>query len=163
MSIPTTVSWIFALLLAVAGAQKLRGTDATRMPPAAMGLLGAGEVALGVAVLTRGGRLLALVLAVTYAAFAAFAERQRRRGAGCGCFGTQTPTTSAHVWLDVVAAGVAVGAAAWPGTSLLATVARDPLAGALTMSLVVVAAALLRLLLTEAPELSAAAATRSGA
>jgi hypothetical protein len=155
----TTASWVFALLLTVAGAQKVTGPAATRV-------LGVGEVGLGLAVLIRGGRAPALALALAYAVFAGVAESRRRRGTGCGCFGTDTLVTPLHVWLDVAAAGVAAGAAAWPSASLAATVAGDPLAGALTVVLLVVAATLLRLVLTEAAELTTAVARtapRSGA
>src|SRR5690606_10058720 len=124
----TTVTWIFALLLTAAGAHKLaRPASAgaalavARLPSdhRLVRLLGASEVVLGLAVVLHGGRPAIAALAVTYAAFAIFAERQRRRGAGCGCFAeADTPATGLHVALNAVAALTAAGAAVAPAGPL---------------------------------------------
>lgn len=165
----TAATWVCAALLAVAGARKITGPDATgaalqvaHLPsdPRLVRVLGVAEMAVGLWVLAAGGMVATALLAVLYAAFAGFAEHQRRRGAGCGCFGaTQTPATALHVWCNVLAALVA-GATllGQPGAGMPATITRAPLAGLLTVTLLTVAAGLLRLLLTEAPDLAAAVA-----
>lgn len=168
MSTLTAITWVFALLLVVAGARKLSRPAATgaalqvaRLPSDArlVRALGAGEVALGGTVLAAGGAAPTAVLAVAYAAFAVFAEHQRRQGAGCGCFGAATtPATRLHVWLNAGAAAVAAGAALQPGASLPTALTTAPSTGVLAAGLLIVAASLLRLLLTAAPDLSAAVA-----
>jgi hypothetical protein len=164
----TAATWVFALLLAVAGAHKIArpATTGTALALARLTLnarlvwlLGAAEIALGLGVLLQGGRLPAALLAVAYAGFAGVAEHQRRKGAGCGCFGVATTAaTTLHVALDVVAALVAGAAATQPGTALPALVTSSPLVGLLSAALLAVAAGLLRLLLTAAPDLTAAVA-----
>lgn len=165
----TAATWVCAALLAVAGARKVTRPDATgaalqvaRLPSdlRLVRALGVAEMAIGTWVLTAGGPVACALLGTLYAAFAGFAEHQRRIGAGCGCFGTsQAPATALHVGLNVAAALVAGATLLWrPGTSLPATIVAAPLAGALTLVLLTVAAGLLRLLLTEAPDLAAAVA-----
>jgi len=165
----TAATWVCAALLAVAGARKITRPDATgaalqvaHLPSdlRVVRVLGMAELAIGVWVLAAGGPVATALLALAYAAFAGFAEHQRRRGGGCGCFGTtQAPATALHVGLNVAAALVAgltlIGP---PGAALPSAVLRAPLAGVLTVTLLTVAAGLLRLLLTEAPDLAAAVA-----
>lgn len=167
MTAVTAITWVFALLLAAAGAQKLVNPAATgaalqiaKLPSHAgfVRLLGGYELGVAAAVLLVGGSLPAALLAVTYAAFAGFAFRQSRRGEGCGCFGeADAPTTSVHVVLNIGAAVAAAGAA-WSPTSPLPALRDEPLVLAAGGALLVTAAVLLRLTLTALPELNAAQA-----
>lgn len=163
--------WVFAVLLGIAGVRKLVAPDATgaalqgaRLPSdlRLVRLLGAGEILLATGVVLLGGRWTALLLAVAYAGFAAFADHQRRRGAGCGCFGqSDAPATRLHVGVDAAGAGVAVLAAWRPGPSLLTTLTGGVVEAALTLVLLGVATIALQLALTALPELAAAAALDS--
>jgi hypothetical protein len=164
----TAATWVFALLLVVAGSGKLARPAGTGDALRALGLpadarlarvLGAAEVCVGGTVLVAGGRALTALLVVAYAVFAVVAQGQRRQGGNCGCFGTTTtPATALHVWFDVAAATVAAGAVAVPGASLPATVVDDPLQGMLTVLLVTVVTGVLQLVLTAVPDLHTALA-----
>ncbi|CAN5833238.1 hypothetical protein BH23ACT10_BH23ACT10_27820 [soil metagenome] len=171
MSTLTAVTWVAAFLLVLAGAGKVKRPAATgsalrtaRLPSdrRLVRLLGIGEVALGLAVLAVGGTVPTALLAGAYGAFAVFAQRQRRDGSDCGCFGatgtpvTGTPVTAAHVWVNTVFACVAVGAAITPASELTTLVSQQPIAAFAVAVLIVVATNLVRLLLTAAPDLSAA-------
>lgn len=167
----TAAMWVFAALLATAGIRKLLSPAATgaalqgaRLPSdhRLVRVLGAGEVLLAVAVLVFGGPVTALLLAVVYAAFAVFADRQRRRGAGCGCFGeTNAPATRLHVGIDAAGALAALVAAAWPAPSLTTTLGGDAGQAVLVVVLLTLATIGLQLALTALPELAAAAALDS--
>lgn len=162
----TAATWVFAVLLAVAGAAKV--TDPAATSAALQGarlvsdrrlvrMLGLGEIALAVAVLALGGRLPAALLAIAYAVFAAFAYRQSRQGEGCGCFGvSDAPATRLHVVVNVVAAVLAAGAALRPGPSLLAIFGAGAFEAVLIAVVLLLAAAALRLSLTALPELAVA-------
>lgn len=164
MTAVTAITWVFALLLAAAGAQKVLQPAATgaalqvaKLPSDTrlVRLLGVMEVLLAAAVLLLGGTIPAVLLATTYAAFAVFAYRQSRRGEGCGCFGeAQTPTTPTHVVLNVVAAVTATVAAVQPAAPL-AALGDDPLLLVVALALLLTATTLLRLALTALPELAA--------
>ena len=168
MTAATAVTWVFAGLLVLAGARKVTAPAATgaalqgaRLPSdhRLVRALGLGETALGVTVLAVGGVLPCALLALAYAAFAAFAQRQSARGAGCGCFGeTNAPATGLHVGIDAAGAVIAAVAAWRPGPSLLAFAADDAVSGALGLALLVLGVAVLRLALTALPELAAATA-----
>jgi uncharacterized membrane protein YphA (DoxX/SURF4 family) len=161
-------TWVFALLLMVAGARKITRPAATRtalrtarLPSheSLARMLGVGEVGLGVAVLVDGGPVATALLALSYLAFAVFAEHQRRRNAGCGCLGASTtPVTQVHVGLNVVVAVIAAAATVAPRTSLVTTITGGPLPGLMLAALLMIAAGLFHLLLTAAPDLSAAMA-----
>lgn len=115
-----------ALVLAVAGAAKLadptptaRSLSMARLPSSLLvgRLLGAGEVAVGIAVLAVGGRWSALALGLWYLGFVAYLIANRVRGLDvpCGCIGeTDRPSGPAHLGVDVVAAGGALAAVIWP-------------------------------------------------
>lgn len=168
MTAATAVTWVFAVLLAVAGARKLTDPAATgaalqgaRLPAdhRLVRLLGVGEIVLAALVILVGGALPAAALAGTYAAFAIFAQRQSSRGAGCGCFGeSNAPATSLHVAINVVGAAAAAVAALWPGPSLVAAVRSDLPTALLLVLLIGAGVAALRLALTALPELAAATA-----
>ena len=112
---------VAAVLLVLAGAPKvvdpalavgaLRSVGA-RVPPVAVRAMGAVEAALGLATLLIGGRVLAGLVAASYAGFTAFLVVALRRGgavSSCGCVGREdTPPTVSHV---VVTAGLTVAAA----------------------------------------------------
>jgi hypothetical protein len=164
----TAGSWAFAGLLALAGASKIGNPAATgaalqgaRLPSnaALVRLLGAGEIVLAIAVLGVGGTVPLAGLALAYAAFAVFAQRQSSRGAGCGCFGEQdAPATGLHVAIDAAGALVAATAAIWPAPSLLAVAGADLLPAVLAVGLLITAVAALRLALVALPELAVATA-----
>lgn len=168
MSTLIFITWVFALLLTVAGTRKITHPAATgaalqtaKLPSDEhlVRMLGVGEVGLGIAVMVRGGPVATALLAAVYTAFALFAQHQRHRNAGCGCFGASTtPVTAMHVGLSVLVAAIAAVAALGPTMSLVATIAGDPLPGLMLAALLVVAAALVYLLLTAAPALTAAMA-----
>ena len=168
MTAATAVTWVFAGLLVLAGARKVTAPAATgaalqgaRLPSdhRLVRMLGVGEIALGLSVLTLGGAAPAALLALAYATFAAFAQRQSARGAGCGCFGeTNAPATGLHVGIDAAGAAVAAVAAWRPGPSLPAFISDDVVTGAVGMALLVTGVAVLRLALTALPELAAATA-----
>lgn len=118
---------LVALVLVVSGAQKLGRPQPAGQAMADAGLpvpvrrqavaglvLGATEVATGLAVFAAPHPATALWLAATYLGLAAFVVVLRRRdaSASCGCFGSaSTPPTTAHVALNAAAAGVALAAA----------------------------------------------------
>jgi uncharacterized membrane protein YphA (DoxX/SURF4 family) len=166
MTAATAATWVFAALLALAGARKITAPDATtaalqgaRLPSdrRLVRLLGAGEVVAGAAVLGVGGTVPAAVVALAYATFTVFAYRQSRRGAGCGCFGeTNAPATGMHVGIDAAGAGAAALAAWRPGPSLVAFAGADLADAIVAVLLLVTATAALRLALTALPELAAA-------
>lgn len=166
MSTLIFVTWVFAVLLTVAGARKIARPAAAgaalqlaKLPSdeRLVRVFGVGEVGLGVAVLLRGGPVATALLAVVYAGFAVFAEHQRRQRAGCGCFSTSTtPATPLHVVLNLVVAAIAAAVTVGPDMSLVTTVADDPLPGLMLVVLLAVAANLCFLLLTVAPDLTAA-------
>lgn len=173
MTAVTALTWVFALLLGVAGMRKITRPAATgaalqgaRLPSdhRLVRLLGAGEVVVAAAVLAVGGAVPAAVLALAYAAFAVFAEQQRRRGAGCGCFGdSSAPASRLHVTVDAVGAAAAAAAIIRPAPPLLPTIADDLSAGLLAVALLALAAGVLQLLLTALPDLAAATALHAEA
>ena len=166
MAAATAPSWMFAVLLLVAGAIKLTQPAATgaalqgaRMPsdPRIVRTLGLGEIALAATVLVIGGWLPAALLAATYTVFAIFTARQSRRGAGCGCFGdANAPATNVHVGVDVAGA-LCAAVAAVAGAPAVVDVPGG-MARVLAVVGVCLGAQLLRMLLTSVPELAAALA-----
>lgn len=168
--------WIAAIVLAVAGSWKLvepgparDALRALRLPPGIavlatrstvpVRLLGAAEVALAVVVVASGGRVAPVLLSVAYLGFALVAERLRRTpgGASCGCFGQRsTPPGLLHVAVNILAAGVALGAAGL-GTPSLAFAARTLPGGLVPVGFsALVGAAGVVALLTVLPEVRAA-------
>lgn len=142
------VTAVGAVLLGAAGLFKLVRPSETSPALKAVGLpsslaiiraLGAGEIALGLAVIASPSPLLLGLMAGTYLAFAGFSLVALRSGAplrSCGCFGKiDTPPSSIHVGINVLIAGaaglvaaeagaltdlVSGGVAAWVGVLLLA-------------------------------------------
>jgi hypothetical protein len=108
-------------LLVLAGVLKLRASQA----------LGLVEIALGGVALALPRPLVAALVAVAYAGFAAESLRLAVAGAeDCGCFGdVEAPAGLGHVVLNLACAAVAVVAAVAPPESLAALVASSPLVG----------------------------------
>jgi hypothetical protein len=164
----TAASWVFAMLLIVAGAGKVTRPEPTsvalrqaRLPAGArlVRTIGGGEIILGGLALLPGGTLPMAGLVTAYAVLALVARRQQRAGADCGCFGTGgAPVTSLHVGVDWLAAAIGLVAAVAPGPSVTAILAARPWPGLVALTLAATAAAALRLLLTGAPDLTAAIA-----
>jgi len=132
-----------AVLLAVGGVLKFRrpGPTANALGgvglPASVGfvrIFGAIEVAVGAGALTSGHPVFALLVGVSYVAFAAFVLLALARGgaiSSCGCFGEpDTPATPVHVGLDLAAAAVAFAVAAGGGSDWRSFLGDQPLAGA---------------------------------
>ncbi len=116
----TAPALVAALLLALAGAQKLLDPTMTvgalralKLPSSpALVRLGSGfELALGVAAIAVGGAALWWLVAASYVAFGAFVVSALRHGTmigSCGCFGREeTPPHPSHVLLNVGLAGTA--------------------------------------------------------
>ncbi|MBI2711201.1 MAG: DoxX family membrane protein [Actinobacteria bacterium] len=157
-----------AVLLAVAGAAKLRVPDGTVRAlhaagiPAARGhgrLLGLVEVVLGASVLLVGGRALAALLAAAYLGFATFTARLLsvdRSGAGCGCFGADdAPVGATHVAVNAALATGCLAAVVCPVAGVADVVRQQPLAGLPFLALVAVGAWAAHLALTALPALRA--------
>jgi hypothetical protein len=79
-------------------------------------LLGLVEVALGLAAVGTGSRVLVGLVGLAYLCFAAFVVAATRAGTdiqSCGCFGTvDTPPSAVHVVVNLVLAAAALAAAA---------------------------------------------------
>ena len=165
---------IAAVLLAAGGAAKAVRPRDTAQALSAVGLTfprvfparvavrlgGAIEAAIGVAALLVGGPILCALVAVSYAAFAAFVVVALRTGApisSCGCFGkVDTPPSVVHVVLDAGFAGVAAGAAFTGGVALPDVLADQPLAGVPFVLLVVIGCSLVFLAFSSLPKTMAA-------
>lgn len=121
---------------------------------------GIAEVVVGLGALVTGGPVFAALLALSYAAFAAFvavALRRRIPISSCGCFGkVDTPPSTVHVVIDGLAAVVAAAAAVVGGVALPDVVADQPLAGVPYLLLVAVGCYLAFLAFTALPKTMAA-------
>jgi hypothetical protein len=108
-------------LLVVAGSLKLRASQP----------LGLVEIALGGVALALPRPLVAALVAVAYAGFAASALRLAVAGAeDCGCFGdVEAPAGFGHVALNFACAAVAAAAVVLSPESLASLVASSPLVG----------------------------------
>lgn len=157
-----------AALLVVGGAPKLVRPASTagalaslRLPasPQLVRLLGAAEVAVAGAALLTGARLAAGLMAVAYAGFATFIGLALARPGlvkSCGCFGrADTPPTSAHLVVNIAAAGVAAAVAIGGGGQL--EIGSSPLAGLPLVGLTALCAWLGYLALALLPRASAKA------
>jgi hypothetical protein len=142
MSLAAGPFLIAATLLAVGGVLKTaRPTDtanalrAVGIPggPLLVRVGGAAEAAVGLVALATGDRIPAVLLAASYAAFAAFVLIALGRGAplaSCGCFGkADTPPTRLHVILNAGAAAAGLAVALNPGAGLVDVLGSQPLDG----------------------------------
>lgn len=140
MSALTAPLLVASALLVIAGGPKVLDPTNTvgalrsvglRVPSAAIRLLGAVEAALGVATLLVGARVLAVLVALSYAGFSVFVVAALRSGgavSSCGCIGrTDTPPTRSHVAVTV-ALTVTSALAAAVGADGVATITWSPAA-----------------------------------
>jgi hypothetical protein len=160
---------VVAGVLAVGGVAKLLGPEATVPMLRALGLpsspvlarlLGAVEVAVGVAAFLVGGRWLAIAVAALFTIFTVAVLRLRAGGeaVSCGCFGrSSAPPTLVHVAVDAVAALVAIAAAAADAPGFLEVRPDLPGAGVPQLLLTVLAVWLGVAVLTVLPEALVAA------
>jgi hypothetical protein len=163
---------IITVVLALGGALKtidpVPTSNALRSlrVPLAPGLVrvgGAFELIVAVAALVTGEAAPAVVVALSYAAFAAvvvLALVAHRPISSCGCFGkVDTPPSWIHVAIDIAAAGVAA-AAAFAETTEIAlpdVLAKQPLAGVPFVLLVANGVVFVFLAFTALPKTIAAA------
>lgn len=114
---------VVSLVLVGSGAAKIADatgfvrflSDSTRRSvPLAVGrAVGGCEAVLGLAALAVGGRVIAVMVALTYAAFAVVVAVAMRSGApSCGCFGAASSRPRpAHLVMNVISMALAVVAA----------------------------------------------------
>jgi uncharacterized protein YjeT (DUF2065 family) len=135
-------------------ARALRGAGMS-VPDAGVRVGGAVEVIVGTAALVWGDRLSAILVAISYLAFAGFvatALARRLPIATCGCFGrTDSPPTVTHLVLDLAAAIAAVAVAVDPGVGLVDVLGDQPLVGIPYLLLVVTGTACAGVALTWLP------------
>ena len=169
----TAPALVSALLLALAGAQKLLDPTMTVGALRALGLPSspalvragsAAELALGASAIAVGGAGLWWLVAASYVAFAAFVAAALRRGTmigTCGCFGREeTPPHVTHVVLNLGLAALAAATAVRSPGSLLDALADEPGTAAGVVALSAVALFLLHAAFVELPRTRAAARAR---
>lgn len=155
---------IAAALLVAGGAAKAARPADTANALGAMGLPrspllvrvgGVAEAAAGIAALAVGDRTTAVLVALSYAAFAVFVIVALRTGAPiatCGCFGkADTPPTRLHVAVNLGAVAAAVAVAVQPSAGLGVVLPHQPLAGVPFLLLVACGVGLSFLLLSSLP------------
>ena len=140
MDVLTGVFQILAMVIAVGGVAKIVAPTAFAATLGALGLPGGAlaarasgvvEVVIGVGAVLVGGRVAALVVAGTYAAFTLVVVAARRAGAeSCGCFGAvAAPPSTVHVVVNGASAAIALLAAVAGPDALTEVLADQPLAG----------------------------------
>ena len=155
---------VASALLAVAGAPKvvrpvntlgaLRSVG-VRVSPVTVRLFGGLEASLGIATLATGARVLAALVAASYAAFSVFLVIALRSGgavSSCGCLGrADTPPTRSHL---VVTAALTMtsGLAAGTGADGLSSITWSP-TSATTLCFAAVSIWLVWLIFTALPHL----------
>lgn len=155
---------IAAIVLALAGIQKLTDPGSTQGALREMGLpwrgpvvplMAAAEVVTGLAVIVVGGRYAALALAAWYLGFAAFVAVALRRDvplASCGCIGKDdTPPTLVHLGVDLAFGLMALGVAIDPFGSLVDLLDGQPWAGIPLLGFIALGVYLTYLLLAVLP------------
>jgi hypothetical protein len=160
---------VAALLLAVAGAQKLLDPTMTvgalramHLPASPLLVRGGAalELGLGVAAIAVGGAALWWLVAASYLLFAVFVVAALRRGTmigSCGCFGRDdTPPHVTHVVLNVLLAAVAAITAIRSPEAPLDALADDPAAAVGVLALSAVALFLLYAAYVDLPRTLAA-------
>ncbi|MEX2256597.1 MAG: MauE/DoxX family redox-associated membrane protein [Acidimicrobiia bacterium] len=157
---------VAAVLLAIGGVAKALHPDDTAralgrvvdraVPPLAVRVGGALEAVLGAAALALGDRTTAVLVAISFAGFAAFAGVALHRDlpiATCGCFGrAETPPTVVHVVITVVAAAAGAVVVVEPGVGIGEVVASQPMAGIPFILLAAIATGATYLSLTTLPK-----------
>ena len=139
MSVVTGPALVAAVLVALAGAQKVLDPVMTIGALRALGLpalpmvvrFGASaELAAGVAAIVVGGPVVWWLVAASYLTFSGFVVVALRRGTmlgSCGCFGRDdTPPHPAHVALNLMLAAVAIAASSSLSRSPLDEMADHP-------------------------------------
>lgn len=165
----TSVALLASSLLLLAGAMKVVdpamtvGALRALRVPAGAGLVRAGaaaEGALGVAALVVGGRLLWVLVACSYAAFAVFVIAAIRAGTmvgSCGCFGREdTPPHWSHVVLNLAITLAVLAVAIWSPGAALSALQWDGGLGALVVALTALAMYLAHATFVELPRTLAA-------
>jgi len=165
---------IASVLVAVGGAAKAARPRDTAQALTAVGVRfprvfparvavrvgGAVEAVIGVAALLVGGPVLCAFVALSYLAFTGFVVVALRTGApisSCGCFGkVDTPPSVVHVVLDLLFAGVALGAAFTGDVALPDVLGDQPLLGIPFLLLVMIGCALVFLAFSSLPKTMAA-------
>jgi hypothetical protein len=116
---------VAALLLAVAGAAKLRSpaaaARAVSVPAPLIRVFATGELALAALALVTASVWSSVLIAVLYAGFAGLTLRLARAGAACGCFGAerspasplQSALSAALAVLAALSAAAGVHGAGW--------------------------------------------------
>ena len=162
-----------ALLLVVAGAAKLTrpadgfaGLVGLRTRPVAVRLIGAIEIAAGIAALLS-GRPAAWIVGLLYTAFALIVLRAVLAGeASCGCFGRlDAPPSLIHVAGNLTLAAMsfaAAGAASPPVSAVVQAVGESPATGVALGAVIVSLAGLVLVSFTALPEALAARSARAG-
>lgn len=116
---------------------------------------GAIEAIIGGFAIATADRIAALLVALSFMAFAGFVELALRRGAPiatCGCFGkADTPPSRVHVFVNLAGAIAALVVAIDPGDGIVDVVDRQPLAGVPYVMLVLVGTYVAFLALTLLP------------
>lgn len=116
---------------------------------------GALEAALGAWAVLGATRVAAILVGISYLAFfsfVAFAMVRRVPIASCGCFGrADTPPSTVHLVVDVVAAALAAAVALDPGDDLRRVIEDQPIGGVPYVLLVVIGVAAALVALTALP------------
>jgi len=116
---------------------------------------GFAEAVVGVAALAVGDRVTAVLLGLSFLAFAAFVALALRRDApisSCGCFGkADTPPSRVHVAINLGAVAAAAGVAVQPSAGLPDVLSGQPLAGVPFVLLLACGVGLAFLALTSLP------------
>jgi uncharacterized membrane protein YphA (DoxX/SURF4 family) len=161
------------VLLAVAGAPKVARPDSTArviatvirpVPLLWVRAFGAGELVVGILTLLTSSRVVASLVALSYAAFAGFIALALRRSdlESCGCFAHEAPPGVPHLVMNVLFTAVAVSVAATRAPTWLGVV-RDTPGRGLTLALIVAVLSWLSyLLLTRPPVGGVSAAATVG-
>ncbi len=142
MSVLAALFAVAATVLVLGGALKaVRANDTVgalqalgvTVSPAVVRAGGLAEALLGATALAIGGRVIAGLVAVSYAGFATFVVVARSRGApisSCGCLGRiDTPPTATHVVVNLVGAVVAGAVAVVPDASPVEVIDDQPFLG----------------------------------
>ena len=171
VSVASAIHASAALLLVVAGTAKLirpaegfAGLVGLRTRPVVVRLVGAMEVAAGVAALVS-VRPAAWIVGLLYAAFALVVLRAVLAGAeSCGCFGRlDAPPSWVHVAGNLTLAAMsfaAAGAASSPVSAVVQTVSDSPATGVALAAVIVSLAGLVLVSFTALPEALAARSSR---
>ncbi len=154
---------MFATLLVITGVPKVTSPGGTARALYSLGLpatlnterlIGAIEVAAGLAALLLGGWPAAAAIALVYIGFSVFIALALRSEEvkNCGCFGEKdVPPSLLHLGIDLTAAGVAVVLVGRPIGAITTVMTETPWAGIPLLVLVALGAGLALLVLKLVP------------